>query len=105
LWTCCGFVVQLVVGPTAQTPLVRFVVDLLWICCGFTVQLVVQQIEQVEFKLNYLNKGNAKRAPHEAVYDGVQTHIDHHQQLHVDQEAGRRRAISVAYYIHVDLQW
>jgi hypothetical protein len=38
LWICCtiqvvglvescGFVVQLVVGPTAQTPLVRFVVD------------------------------------------------------------------------------
>jgi hypothetical protein len=33
LWTCCEFVVQLVVGPTAQTPFVRFVVDLLWICC------------------------------------------------------------------------
>jgi hypothetical protein len=26
----CGFVVQLVAGPTAQTPLDRFVVDLLY---------------------------------------------------------------------------
>ena len=28
----------------SQTPLIRFVVDLLWICCGLVVQLVVQQI-------------------------------------------------------------
>jgi hypothetical protein len=45
----CGLVVDLLynllyTGPTAQTPLIRFVVDLLWTCCGFAVQLVVQQI-------------------------------------------------------------
>jgi hypothetical protein len=29
----------------AQTPLVRFVADLLWTCCGFAVQLVAEPIQ------------------------------------------------------------
>jgi hypothetical protein len=56
LWIFCRLVVQLVVGPTALTPLARFavdcgfIVDLLWICCGFAVQLVVQQIHNISNK-------------------------------------------------------
>jgi hypothetical protein len=41
----CGFVLQLVVEPTAQTPLVRFVVDLLWMFCPTCCSTQIKQVE------------------------------------------------------------
>jgi len=35
-------------GAKAQTPLIRFVVDLLWICCGFVVDWVYYFVQNDE---------------------------------------------------------
>jgi hypothetical protein len=52
LWTCCGSVVQLVVGP--QLNLHSF--ELLWACYTTCCTTNLQQIERVEFELRNIRQ-------------------------------------------------